>query len=96
MRNLKLEPAPVSDALRAALTSAGLLVDDLDCSERSYFAFVAADRRVVGYSGLETATTGAESFFELIGFTSVERDRVPPAILSTRQLSGLCSASATS
>ncbi|MBX5132656.1 GNAT family N-acetyltransferase [Rhizobium lentis] len=137
MRELKLEPIPVSDALRAALTSAGLLVDDLDGSDRRYFAFVAADRRVVGYSGIETcdndavllrsvvvlpeyrsqgygrhlveatlartspsgevylATTSAASFFESIGFTSVQRDQVPPAILSTRQLSGLCPASAT-
>ncbi|MCA1868232.1 GNAT family N-acetyltransferase [Agrobacterium genomosp. 3] len=137
MRELKLESVPVSDELRAALTSAGLLVDDLDDSGRSFFTFVAADRRVVGYSGIETcsddavvlrsvvvlpqyrsqgygrhlveltlartsppaatylATTGAASFFELIGFTSVERDQVPPAILSTRQLSGLCPASAT-
>jgi N-acetylglutamate synthase-like GNAT family acetyltransferase len=137
MRELKLEPVLVSDDLRVALTSAGLLVDDLDGSDRSYFALVAANRRVVGYSGVETcddeavllrsvvvlpeyrakgygrhlveltlaktspsaevylATTTAASFFEPIGFTSVQRDQVPPAILSTRQLSGLCPASAT-
>lgn len=137
MRELKLEPVPVSDALRAALTSAGLLVDDLDGSDRSYFGCFDAERHVVGYSGIETcgdgafllrsvvvlpqyrsqgcgrhlveltlartspsaevylATTTAASFFESMGFTSVQRDRVPPAILSTRQLSGLCPASAT-
>ncbi|MBB4249432.1 arsenic resistance N-acetyltransferase ArsN2 [Rhizobium sp. BK008] len=137
MRELTLEPVPVSDALRAALTSSGLLIDDLEGSDRSYFAFVDADGRVVGYSGIETcdekaaflrsvvvvpefraqgygrrlvdltlagtspssdiylATTSAASFFESIGFARVQRDQVPPAILSTRQLSGLCPASAT-
>jgi len=41
------------------------------------------------------ATTSAASFFERVGFQVVERDHVPQTILSTRQLSGLCPASAT-
>lgn len=40
------------------------------------------------------ATTTASAFFGLIGFEDVTRDRVPDAVLSTRQLSGLCPASA--
>ncbi|MDO3431383.1 arsenic resistance N-acetyltransferase ArsN2 [Rhizobium sp. CBN3] len=41
------------------------------------------------------ATTTAAAFFELLGFEAVTRDRVPEQILSTRQLSGICPASAT-
>lgn len=41
------------------------------------------------------ATTSAASFFERVGFRVVERDQVPQTILSTRQLSGICPASAT-
>ncbi|NTH24969.1 GNAT family N-acetyltransferase [Agrobacterium rhizogenes] len=137
MRELTLEPISVSQALRVALSSAGLLIDDLEGSDRSYFALVDADRRIVGYSGVETcddasvllrsvvvvpefrsqgyghglveltlaklpiaadvylATTSAAPFFESFGFTSVHRDQTPKAILSTRQLSGLCPESAT-
>ncbi|NEJ90041.1 GNAT family N-acetyltransferase [Rhizobium leguminosarum] len=136
MRELTLEPISVSEALRAALTSAGLLIDDLEGADRAYFALVDADRRIVGYSGVETcddsvllrsvaivpelrsrgfgrslveltiaqvplsaevylATTSAAPFFESFGFTPIQRDQAPKAILSTRQLSGLCPASAT-
>ncbi|KRB58320.1 arsenate reductase [Rhizobium sp. Root708] len=137
MRELILEPAPVSDALKAALTSAGLLIDDLEGSDRTYFALVDSDGGVVGYSGVENcesssvllrsvvvipefrsqgygrrlveltiaklplaadvylATTSAATFFEPFGFMVVDRDQAPKAILSTRQLSGLCPASAT-
>jgi arsenate reductase/amino-acid N-acetyltransferase len=137
MRELSLRPVPVSDALKAALTSAGLPVDDLDEQDRSYFALVDADGGLVGYSGIERcggdavllrsivvapefrshgfgrrlveltiagtpidtdiylATTSAASFFESFGFVVVRRDQAPKAILSTRQLSGLCPASAT-
>lgn len=41
------------------------------------------------------ATTSAASFFDGLGFTVVSRDEVPASILSTRQLSGICPASAT-
>lgn len=41
------------------------------------------------------ATTSAASFFKGLGFTVVSRDDVPASILSTRQLSGICPASAT-
>ncbi|MBX4949634.1 GNAT family N-acetyltransferase [Rhizobium binae] len=41
------------------------------------------------------ATTTAAAFFELLGFAGVTRDHVPGPILSTRQLSGICPASAT-
>lgn len=40
-------------------------------------------------------TTAAAGFFERLGFRGVARDCLPQAILSTRQLSGLCPASAT-
>ncbi|MBB4190032.1 N-acetylglutamate synthase-like GNAT family acetyltransferase [Rhizobium aethiopicum] len=137
MRELNLEPVPVSDALKAALTSAGLLTDDLEGADRAYFALVDSDGGIVGYSGFETcdeasvllrsvvvvpefrsnglgrrlveltlaklpiaaevylATTSAAPFFESFGFTPIQRDQAPNAILSTRQLSGLCPASAT-
>lgn len=137
MRELSFRPVPVSHALKAVLTSAGLPVDDLDEPHRSYFALVDADRGVVGYSGVENcgagavllrsvvvapefrshgfgrrlveltlagtpvgadvylATTSAADFFESFGFARIERAAAPTAILSTRQLSGLCPASAT-
>lgn len=41
------------------------------------------------------ATTTAAPFFAKLGFQVVDRAEVPPAILSTRQLSGICPASAT-
>ena len=41
------------------------------------------------------ATTSAADFFESVGFARIERAAAPTAILSTRQLSGLCPASAT-
>ena len=41
------------------------------------------------------ATTSAASFFQSLGFTVVSRDEIPPSILFTRQLSGICPASAT-
>ncbi|MBX4900100.1 arsenic resistance N-acetyltransferase ArsN2 [Sinorhizobium sp. B11] len=137
MRELSLEPVLVSDAMKETLRSARLLVDDLDGPDRSYFALLDDDRRILGYSGIEfcgddavllrsvvvvpehrgqgfgrplveltiakasramdvyLATTDAAPFFESIGFARIERESAPPAILSTRQLSGLCPASAT-
>lgn len=41
------------------------------------------------------ATTSAAPFFAGLGFVVVQRAEVPPAVLSTRQLSGICPASAT-
>lgn len=41
------------------------------------------------------ATASAASFFERLGFTVVCRAEVPASILSTRQFSGICPASAT-
>jgi N-acetylglutamate synthase-like GNAT family acetyltransferase len=41
------------------------------------------------------ATTSAASFFASIGFTEVQRDSVPAAVLATRQLSSICPSSAT-
>ncbi len=137
MSELTLEQTPISEALRKALEAEGLLVEDLDGSDRRYFSAVDADGRSVGYSGVEDcdeksvllrslvvlpafrsqgfgrrlveltlaeappaadvflATTSAADFFESVGFTRIERAAAPPAILSTRQLSGLCPASAT-
>ena len=41
------------------------------------------------------ATTTAARFFENLGFVVVQRSDVPAAVLATRQLSGICPASAT-
>ncbi|MCV3739354.1 arsenic resistance N-acetyltransferase ArsN2 [Rhizobium sp. TRM96647] len=41
------------------------------------------------------ATTSAASFFASLGFAVVNRTEVPASILSTRQLSDICPASAT-
>jgi len=41
------------------------------------------------------ATTTAAPFFSYLGFEAVNRADVPDAILATRQLSGICPASAT-
>lgn len=137
MRELSLEPVLVSEAMKETLRLAGLLVDDLDEPDRSYFALLDDDRRILGYSGMESCggnavllrsvvvvpevrgqgfghtlveltiakasdlmdvylvTTDAVPFFKSIGFARIERGFAPPAILSTRQLSGLCPASAT-
>lgn len=46
-------------------------------------------------SAVFLATTTAAPFFETLGFVVVERGDVPPAVLATRQLSGICPASAT-
>ena len=46
-------------------------------------------------SAVFLATTSAAPFFESLGFAVIERVNVPPAVLATRQLSGICSASAT-
>lgn len=45
--------------------------------------------------GVFLATTSAAPLFERLGFASVDRRDVPAAVLSTRQLSGICPASAT-
>ncbi|MGF6157316.1 N-acetylglutamate synthase-like GNAT family acetyltransferase [Ensifer sp. KUDG1] len=46
-------------------------------------------------SAVFLATTSAAPFFETLGFAVIERADVPPAVLATRQLSGICPASAT-
>lgn len=51
--------------------------------------------RIPASSDVYLATTSAASFFERVGFRVVDRDQVPQTILSTRQLSGICPASAT-
>ncbi|MBD9374886.1 GNAT family N-acetyltransferase [Rhizobium sp. ARZ01] len=45
-------------------------------------------------SAVYLATTTAAPFFENLGFVVVERGDVPTAVLATRQLSGICPASA--
>jgi N-acetylglutamate synthase-like GNAT family acetyltransferase len=45
--------------------------------------------------GVFLATTSAAPMFERLGFVPVDRRDVPVAVLSTRQLSGICPASAT-
>jgi N-acetylglutamate synthase-like GNAT family acetyltransferase len=39
-------------------------------------------------------TTEAQKYFEGLGFAAVERRDAPPAIMATRQMAGLCPASA--
>lgn len=46
-------------------------------------------------AGLYLATTTASGFFETLGFRAVGRDDVPEEVRATRQLSGICPASAT-
>ncbi|QRI62502.1 GNAT family N-acetyltransferase [Shinella sp. PSBB067] len=41
------------------------------------------------------ATTSAAQFFARLGFSEVQRDSVPAAVLATRQLSAICPSSAT-
>ncbi|MCR6497591.1 arsenic resistance N-acetyltransferase ArsN2 [Shinella sp. CPCC 101442] len=41
------------------------------------------------------ATTSAAPFFTRIGFSEVQRNSVPAAVLATRQLSSICPSSAT-
>ncbi|MGE3831471.1 MAG: arsenic resistance N-acetyltransferase ArsN2 [Parvibaculaceae bacterium] len=40
------------------------------------------------------ATTTAKGFFERVGYRAIDRSEVPPRILATRQLSGLCPSTA--
>lgn len=46
-------------------------------------------------SAVFLATTTAAPFFENLGFVVVQRSDVPAVVLATRQLSGICPASAT-
>ncbi|MDR6758616.1 N-acetylglutamate synthase-like GNAT family acetyltransferase [Mycoplana sp. BE70] len=52
-------------------------------------------KAIDGSTPVFLATTTAAPFFEGCGFIVVERGDVPPAVLATRQLSGICPASAT-
>lgn len=52
-------------------------------------------RRLDGVRTVYLATMSATGFFAHIGFVPVDRSEVPAAVLATRQLSGLCPASAT-
>ncbi|MDX0563769.1 GNAT family N-acetyltransferase [Sinorhizobium medicae] len=56
---------------------------------------LATIARTTPDAGVYLATTSVAPFFESMGFVRVGRDEAPSAILSTRQLSGLCPASAT-
>ncbi|NTF07988.1 GNAT family N-acetyltransferase [Agrobacterium rubi] len=51
--------------------------------------------RAEGAVDIYLATTTASEFFKDLGFAVVDRSAVPGAVLSTRQLSGICPASAT-
>jgi N-acetylglutamate synthase-like GNAT family acetyltransferase len=50
---------------------------------------------VSGNSAFYLATNTAAPFFEKLGFVVTDRADVPATIMSTRQLSGICPASAT-
>ncbi|QRM45135.1 arsenic resistance N-acetyltransferase ArsN2 [Rhizobium sp. BG4] len=47
------------------------------------------------HAAVYLATTSAASFFEKLGFEAVNRADVPADVMATRQLSGICPASAT-
>jgi N-acetylglutamate synthase-like GNAT family acetyltransferase len=51
--------------------------------------------REAGAADAYLLTTTAQRFFEAQGFAVVARDKVPAAILATRQARGLCPATAT-
>ncbi|NTF10728.1 GNAT family N-acetyltransferase [Agrobacterium rubi] len=51
--------------------------------------------RAEGAVDIYLATTTASEFFKDLGFAVVDRSAVPELFLSTRQLSGICPASAT-
>lgn len=51
--------------------------------------------RVADVADIYLATTTASGFFENLGFAAVDRSAVPDTVLSTRQLSSICPASAT-
>lgn len=53
MSKLILERITASEALRDALAAEGLLVEDLEGDDRSFFSAVDEDGRAVGYSGVE-------------------------------------------
>ncbi len=48
-----------------------------------------------GNGNIYLATTTAALFFSSIGFVEIPRERVPPGVLATRQLSSICPSSAT-
>ncbi|TCA02557.1 arsenic resistance N-acetyltransferase ArsN2 [Rhizobium leguminosarum] len=48
-----------------------------------------------GTSAVYLATTSAASFFEKLGFVTVDRAEVPADVLATQQLSSVCPTSAT-
>ncbi|WP_245505342.1 arsenic resistance N-acetyltransferase ArsN2 [Rhizobium leguminosarum] len=50
---------------------------------------------ISGKSAIYLATTSAASFFEKLGFVTIDRTKVPADVLATQQLSSICPASAT-
>jgi amino-acid N-acetyltransferase len=61
---------------------------------RRLYARMLGQARALGVSRLFLLTSGAEPFFEMLGFRAVDRDDVPPAIRTTEQFRALCPASA--
>jgi N-acetylglutamate synthase-like GNAT family acetyltransferase len=51
--------------------------------------------RAPAHGDVYLATTSATPLFTTLGFEPINRNDLPPAVLATRQLSGLCPASAT-
>jgi N-acetylglutamate synthase-like GNAT family acetyltransferase len=62
---------------------------------RRLYARLIGQARGLGVSQLYLLTTGAEPFFEMLGFRAVGRDDVPAAIRSTEQFRALCPSTAT-
>jgi N-acetylglutamate synthase-like GNAT family acetyltransferase len=62
---------------------------------RRLYARLIGQARGLGVSQLYLLTTGAEPFFEMLGFRAVGRDDVPAAIRSTEQFRSLCPSTAT-
>lgn len=61
---------------------------------RLYAAALGLARRL-GLERLYCLTTGAEGFFEMLGWRALLRDEVPQEIQATREFTTLCPSSAT-
>jgi N-acetylglutamate synthase-like GNAT family acetyltransferase len=61
---------------------------------RRLYARLLGQARGLGVSQLYLLTTGAEPFFELLGFRMLPREDVPETMRSTEQFRALCPATA--
>lgn len=85
-----LETCEGDQLLRSVVVPPGLRASGFGRSEGgAALAFVEPG------SDILLATTSASSFFAHLGFIEVQRETLPAAVLSTRQLSSICPSSAT-